>query len=250
MVSFGLKKWLGALLQPLPFLTLLMLIAIYFQVKGAKKAALITQTAALLVFLLIATPPLSDYIIRITEGELQTFNTNETPEFIVVLGCGHTNNDAISITSQIHNCSLVRVSEGVRLWQRYPNAKLVFSGYGGQQPISNAETNKTLAISLGVPNHQIITEPGAKDTEEEAILMAPLLHNKVFALVTSASHMSRAMVFFQQQDLSPIAAPTGHLYKGNQHPILREYLPDANNIHKTEVATYELLGRLWQWMKS
>jgi uncharacterized SAM-binding protein YcdF (DUF218 family) len=116
--------------------------------------------------------------------------------------------------------------------------------------MSNAQTNKELAIALGVPASQIRIEPRAKNTMEEAQLLAETLQNQTFALVTSASHMPWALQFFSKEGLAPIPAPTGHLYVEPEFIQSRSYLPNTNNLGNTGVALYEALGRLWQYLIS
>ncbi len=46
-----------------------------------------------------------------------------------------------------------------------------------------------------------------KDTEEEAAAVKQAIGDAPFLLVTSASHLPRAMIFFQQEGLNPLPAP-------------------------------------------
>jgi len=250
MLGFTLKKWLGALLQPLPVLVFILLIVLWLMFKGRYKAAIWLQSISILILIAISTPPVSNYLIKHIEGDIAQFDDSQAIDFVVVLGCGHVNDRRIPITAQIDSCSLYRVTEGVRIARHNPGARILFSGYNGSQPLSNAETNKELAMALGISEHRISTYSSPKDTQDEAQTMAPVLHNKKFALVTSASHMPRALKFFQQQGLSPIPAPTGHLYRQEGDPLLREYLPEAYYLQKTETAIREFLGQLWQKITS
>ena len=45
------------------------------------------------------------------------------------------------------------------------------------------------------------------DTEEEANMMKPYLEGKRAALVTEASHLKRASIFFEQAGINTIPAP-------------------------------------------
>ena len=61
----------------------------------------------------------------------------------------------------------------MRIYHLHPEARIITSGYGGVNPVSNAETVKQSLILLGIPAQKIITENFPKDTEEEAQLIAP-----------------------------------------------------------------------------
>ncbi|MFT4941819.1 MAG: uncharacterized SAM-binding protein YcdF (DUF218 family), partial [Paraglaciecola sp.] len=71
-----------------------------------------------------------------------------------------------------------------------------------------------------------------------------------FALVTSASHMQRAMKLFQDQGLKPIAAPTEHLVRHTKSRPWQYMLPNSKNISKMERWWYEILGRTWLKLKA
>lgn len=250
MLAFAIKKWIGAFLQPLPLITAFMLIALLLHLRGHRRSGISMQLMALMCLLVVATPPASTYFIKQTETDYPPFTESMMVDYIVVLGCGHHNNSNRSITSQLHSCSLYRTTEGVRIYNENPNSTLVFSGYGGSELKSNAQTNKEMALALGVPESHILIEPRARDTKEEAMLLAPMLKNKQFALVTSASHMPRAVEYFRQQRLYPLPAPTGHLYRDNENLPARAYLPNSSALHNTEVSVYEQLGKLWQRINS
>ena len=79
----------------------------------------------------------------------------------------------------------------------------------------------------GVPREQIITLDLPKDTEEEAAAVKQAIGDAPFLLVTSASHLPRAMIFFQQEGLNPLPAPANQLaidsrlIRGNGQSLLR-----------------------------
>ena len=70
-----------------------------------------------------------------------------------------------------------------------------------------------------------------------------------FALVTSASHMSRSMALFRKQGLNPIAAPTEHIVKYHQRRDPRYYLPSSGSMVVINRAIHEYLGRAWAWLR-
>lgn len=65
--------------------------------------------------------------------------------------------------------------------------------------VSTAEVGARVAQSLGVPREQIITLDLPKDTEEEAAAVKQAIGDAPFLLVTSASHLPRAMIFFSRK---------------------------------------------------
>lgn len=185
------------------------------------------------------------------ENNYETFTRSDKPvDYIVILGNGHYSNDDLPVTSQLQVASLQRLVEALRVYQIHPEARIITSGYAGNDPTSNAEKMKQSLILLGVPEHKIFTENFPQDTEEEAQLISPRVQNSNVVLITNANHMPRSMKYFQRQGIFPIAAPTGYWVK-NQHgkSTWKAYIPNSNTLEQTTIAWYESLGRLVQWFK-
>ncbi|SQI89181.1 membrane Protein [Klebsiella oxytoca] len=68
-----------------------------------------------------------------------------------------------------------------------------------------------VAETLGVPRSEIIVLDKPKDTEEEAAAVKEAVGDAPFLLVTSASHLPRAMIFFRRAGLAPLPAPANQL---------------------------------------
>ena len=106
---------------------------------------------------------------------------------------------------------------------------------------------KKLAISLGVDKEDIILYLGTKDTQEEAQAGKKLLGDKPFILVTSASHMTRAVNFFRNEGLAPIPAPTNHL-ASTKYPNYTDFF-SSEALTKSRIVFHEILGLIWQKLK-
>ncbi|STQ12920.1 protein YcbC [Enterobacter cloacae] len=117
-------------------------------------------------------------------------------------------------SSNLINNSLPRLNEGIRLWLANPGSKMIFTGAPAKtNPVSTAEAGARVAESLGVPRSAIITLDSPKDTEEEAAAVKQAIGDVPFLLVTSASHLPRAMIFFEKQGTAPASRagePDGH----------------------------------------
>lgn len=86
--------------------------------------------------------------------------------------------------------------------------------------------------------------PKPKDTEEEANSLKPYLEGKRAALVTEASHLKRASIFFEKVGINIIPAPA--MFLGSEKS---DWQIDASAAYKSQRAFYEWLGRGWQWIK-
>ena len=97
----------------------------------------------------------------------------------------------------------------------------------------------------------IVLQTHSHDTEEEVVLLAPLVRDQRFAVVTSAAHMPRTMQLFHAAGLYPQPAPTHFLDRENPHPNWRDFgLPDADSLARAEFAVHEYLGLAWLQVKT
>jgi uncharacterized SAM-binding protein YcdF (DUF218 family) len=67
---------------------------------------------------------------------------------------------------------------------------------GENESRQHGRSRARVAESLGVPRSEIIVLDKPKDTEEEAAAVKQAIGDAPFLLVTSASHLPRAMIFF------------------------------------------------------
>lgn len=244
MILFYLKKIIGMLLMPIPFSMLLTLTGLWL----LKRRPVMGKSLILLSVLwlgLSSWHPLADRLLAPFEDDFVMFDIHQPVDTIVVLGGCHASDPRMPTVAQLCSSSLFRLLEGLRILNANPQARLFVSGYAGADSRPHAEVMRDAAISLGVDPLRIQTFPTPRDTEEEAHLMAPLLGQKPFALVSEASHLPRAVVFFKNEGLNPIPAPAVKLSSADS-----DWRVEARAAVKSERAIYEGLGQLWQWLKS
>ena len=240
---FTLKKIISAFLMPVSIGLMLFFIGLIFLYSKNYKRAKIFLSFSFLWIAIIAYAPFSNALIKPLENQYNAYNkVDSSINYVLVLGSGHVTNEKISEISQLSNSALMRISEGIRIYRQLKNAKIIFSGYEGTDITPHAIIAKKVAISLGIPEENILTQENAKDTKEEAQTIKRTLGKEAFILVTSASHMPRSMKIFKSENLNPIAAPTDFLSKKDGE-FLSKF--SAKEIRKTELAMHEYIGILW-----
>lgn len=248
---FMLKKYIGGMMLPLPLLLLLTRLGLFlvwftrFQKTG--KTAI---TLGWLLILLLSLQPVADGLLKPIEDKYPTWRGEQHAEYIVVLGGGYTWNPAWAPSSNLINNSLPRLNEGIRLWQANPGSKMIFTGARAlTNPVSTGEAGARVAESLGVPRSEIIVLDTPKDTEEEAAAVKAAIGDAPFLLVTSASHLPRAMIFFQHAGLNPLPAPANQLAIESPLNPWEKAIPSPVWLMHSDRVGYETLGRVWQWLK-
>ena len=110
----------------------------------------------------------------------------------------------------------------------------------GIDSLTDAELMCNLAFELGISKDDIILETASMSTFDEARFIKPIVKSERFLLVTSASHMPRAMALFKKLGMNPIPAPTGHLikYYGKAFSIF----PGTENLLNSDALICEYLA--------
>ena len=254
---FILKKIISVFLYPLPLSLLLSFLGLYFLwFTNRQKAGKILVSVGLIILTLFSYSIITNRFLRPLERKYDTFeikSSSAVPEtedesmikFVVVLGGGHTSDPELPPISQIGKDSLVRLIEGIRIYRKYPGAKLLLSGGAVFDPISEAEIMARVAMEIGVPERDIILESKSKDTRDEALFIKPIVGNELFVLVTTASHLPRSMALFKKLGMNPIPAPIGHSVKDRQGLSYYSFFPGTGSIRNAELAIHEYLGMTW-----
>ncbi len=243
---FLLKKFLGNLLLPLPLTLLLLLGALLFMLRRKTRWFGILLVCVATGLLLISSyAPLSHRLLADFENHVPSYSQQNLPaDYIVVLGNWHQSVPDQPLTSQIRPDGIVRLVEGIRIYRLNPGSRLVFTGYSATptDAVSYPAKLRELALELGVPDDDILTFDGPRDTIEEAQLIARVFPVARLVLVTSAMHMQRALGLFRGAGLDPQPAPTEHLSK----PIKSWWtFPSSKTLADTEYWVHEKLGLLW-----
>ena len=244
LIMFELKKILGGLLMPLPLLGLLSLILLIFALKQ-RKLVITLSFLSLSTLLLASTPWVANLLIKHNQPTSLAFNFLKHPKIdkIVVLGCDINPNPALSANSQLGNCALTRLVEGIRLANIYPRAQLIVSG-GGYEKITNSALMYKTAISLGINKNRIVQNPNAMDTAQEAAFLASKLVDYNTALVTSVSHMPRAINLFNAQGVAAIPAATDY-HNFAAFPWYKQLIPNAKALLVVTQYAHEVVGDAW-----
>ena len=244
---FMLKKWLGLLLMPLPFCALLLFVGLFLLwLTRWQKSGKLLISIATIVLIMFSVRPTSVMLNRPLEQMYPAFPDNQPVDFIIVLGHGHVSDPSVLLASQLTEAASARIQEALRIKRLNPKAHMIFSGSIAGDPISGAEMYARVAEANGVARNDMTLIENARDTEEEVARDSQLISNHPTALVTSASHMPRAMTLFHQVGINPIPAPAQYVGREQQLPIpAYGYLPSGRYLMYSEMALHEWIGQLW-----
>ena len=145
-----------------------------------------------------------------------------------------------------------RFISGIDLFKNKKGKLLVFTR--GQLPwsvgVPEGEYLKKKAIDYGIPNESIILTEKVENTDQEAKAIKKLFpeEDKKIIIVTSASHMNRALNVFNAADLNVIAYPVD--VKNNSKNLnLMDLIPSADALNSTSYFVREMIGRTYYKVK-
>jgi len=222
-LAFTLSKILWFPARPGHFALILGFIGLILVWRGRRSGRWLVLLSLGFFALLVVTPmnqwlllPLEDRFPRPAEAPAHV-------DGIIVLGGAVEQNitEARGIPSL--NGAAERMTEGVILARRYPDARLVFTGgqgsfvHGG---LTEADVARQLWTEMGVDPARVTYEDQARNTHENAVNTYRLVQPKpgeVWLLVTSASHMPRSIAVFRAagwRDIVPwpVNYRTGHTW--------------------------------------
>lgn len=230
-MDFILKKFVSFFLEPYSFIVVLLFLGFLFLIFESYRKAKLFIFLSLFSAFLFSSSIFSNFLLSPLENKYEKIKSEKIKgiNYVLLLGGDFE----------------ARAYEAIRLYTQNPNLKIITSGYKGNYKISQALYSKNELIKLGIKEENILIQEEPRDTIEEAINIKKFVEDERFILVTSASHMPRAMMIFEKFGHNPIPAPTAHRVEdleSNNYIELKE-------LQKTNMALHEHIGIAWLYLK-
>jgi len=240
-----LHKILPALLSP-TIIGIVLLAILFFQGRHWK-SLLVLVTVSVLI-----TPVISNFSVRYIEKDWSptTPEQAEKTDVIIVLsgmlksGKNH---------EQLEWEDADRFLAGIDLFKEGKGDLLMFTRGllpWSKNSISEGEILKVRAIEFGIPEKYILLTGYAENTEQEAISARQTLPDTVrhVTLVTSAFHMNRAKLVFENAGLAVNPYPVDFKQNYDQITIM-DLIPGSAGIDQWSWVCREILGRMYYRIK-
>lgn len=243
------KPIVGIFASPLVLATLILVLAVWSAWAGRRFLGRFLLGLALLLIFVPSWAPVANRLLEPLEWTYPPVSdpaVHTDVSAVVVLGGGWNSTLPAPASIRLNDASSMRLMEGLRLIEALPEARLLVSGASraaGRIPVARGYAQA--AQALGMDPARIVVLDTAVDTAQEAYAVREVLgEGERFLLVTSASHMRRAVRHFERAGLAPIPAPTAFTTGGERRYTLSYWLPSSGNLRKTERVIYEYLGLL------
>ena len=247
---FLASKLFSFVTQPLAWVVLLLLVGLLCM-PIQRRLGTALSWAALTVLLVQGWEPLPDVVIRQLEAQYPGPAATDSLQpyaGVVVLGGAlepayvwHGHGQAAL------NDAAERMTVPITLLQQYPHLRLLFTGGEGElfaDGFTEAERAKIFFDSMGVASQRIVYESASHTTYENAIFSAHVAGvnpAQPWLLLTSASHMPRAMATFRKAGWNVTAYPVD-FRTGTDTPWTQYSLADGAK--RWHLALHELVGLL------
>jgi uncharacterized SAM-binding protein YcdF (DUF218 family) len=176
-------------------------------------------------------------------------DTGQEPTGIIVLGGAIYPELSEARKMPELNGAAERMTAGVELARRFPNAKFVFTGGNASlfdRRLSEATYAGKFFEGLGIPKDRIILEDRSRTTFENALLSKELLKPKpgeYWLVVTSAYHMPRAIGSFRAVGFDVHAYPVDWRTRGWSNARI-PFDSVAEGLDRLDMAVHEWIGLL------
>ena len=215
-IFFVISKLVGLVIVGETWLILGLIVALVARWRGYSRLATGLTVTVLAALVTLTAVPVGDWAIDPLEARYPVDPPLAgPPDGILVLG-GAVETAKWRATGQVHlNDQAERLTEAAVLALRYNSARVVLSGggatlgpIGGDVP-SEAAAMAALLTELGVDPARLVLEEQSRNTAGNAAFSLDLVRPKPgerWLLVTSASHMPRAMAAFERAGWTGLTA--------------------------------------------
>ena len=259
---FGLYKFVKYGLYPLTWVVLLLGMATVLALLpfSPRRLRWVRQLLLCSLFLLVAlsSPLIATPLIGLLESRYSPPQLTSSDRFdaIVVLGGGVDEKGSLRPTTEPSSYSRNRTTCGADLYQQGYAPTLVLTGGDarifGAGPQEAVEM-KRWAIRLGVPESATKIDTEARNTYENATGTKRLIGPASILLVSSASHLPRAVPIFTKQGFRVTPAPCDYASQNlprenwdNIDPF--DALPNDTSLQQTREAVSEVAGIVIYWL--
>ena len=217
-------------------------------IKAHQKARRLSILLSILL-LAITVLPVGDWLLYPLESRFPPAARLSSPiDGIIVLGGSEDIAGSLAWDQVELNQHSERFFVFIKLIKAFPHARHVYSGGTGDplhQEYKGSEVAKKLLQEQGLDISNILFESESRNTYENAVFTKDLVRpgpDEHWVLVTSASHMPRALGIFRKTGWDVIPYPVNH--DTNPESLFRLTWNFSGNLKKLDGAAYEWVGLL------
>ncbi|MFC7332017.1 YdcF family protein [Rhodocista pekingensis] len=253
-MSFILSKLFWTLAAPGNALLLILLAGMGFMLAGWQRTGLWLAGGATVALTAVAALPVGAWMLWSLESRFPSPATlPERVDGIIVLGGAVRPILTADRGQPALNEHAERLTEIPALAQRYPEARVVFTGGSGlvfEQDLKEAPVARAAWERMGFDTARVLFEQESRNTWENAVLSRDLAHpleGEVWLLVTSALHMPRSVGIFRRIGWNVVAYPVD--FQVTDRSLRRIGFDLTDGLRNLSYALHEYIGlAVYRWL--
>lgn len=241
---FLFSKLLDFMIEPLVWVLVLLLLGIFYKKRERRRTFVI---AALAVFYFFTNNFIADEFMR--AWEIPAVDESDVGKYDVGIVLGGILAFDKALNRPQFDRSSDRLFQALKLYHEGKIRKLVLDGGSGSlvnKDELEAPILKKYLEQIGVPDSVIAIEPHSRNTHENAVFVKPILDSLAphgrYLLITSASHMRRALGCFKKAGI-PVTPFSADRYSGPRKFLFDHmFIPDKYALQSWDVMLHEWVG--------
>ena len=220
----------------LPLLTAPLFIGIMLVTCGIIQKKTRFSAFGILILTIFSSPFFADWMIKMAEQPYRPIDINslKKSDFVVVLSGDFKRFEAAVEILQSGKADKIIVTSGKTPWEK--------------KELSDGQYYISIAHEYGIALSNIIITSSVQNTEQEAKEVSRLIPTEAtLTLVTSATHMTRAMMLFKNYGFDLTAYPI-KFFKGHKISPMK-FIPSSTALHRSSGIYREFQGRLFYLAK-
>ncbi len=243
---FIVSKLLGYSLSPVLWVFVLLLIGLFSKQIKRRKIALLSSIVILYIF---SNSFIVGHIIKawVVDGKSYA-EIDASYDVGIVLG-GTTISYESSIDRKIFHGNIDRLLQAVELYKKGRIKKIMITGGSGNliyREVNESALMKEFLDIIDIPDEDIIIEPSADNTHENAAFCKKILDENAYGqkalLITSSLHMRRAIACFRKEGFEVSPFSTNLISHDIRWNVEYLFLPDVINFKIWEAMMHEIIG--------
>lgn len=243
---FFFSKLFLFLIQPINWIVALLLFAVFTKNEKWKTRS---RNFALILLLFFTNRFVCNLAIKSWETDVQPISElRQDYDIGIVLG-GYSNFNLEPKERYHFNSSANRLTQSIELYKAGKIKKILVTGGSGSwlnETPNEAEEIKPFLIKMGVLENDIIVEPLARNTHENATFTKQILQKNYpdasCLLITSAFHMRRSKACFQKEKIQFSPFSTDILGEENHLSANFIFIPNPDSLSLWNLLIKEWIG--------
>lgn len=250
---FYLSQFLSFLAMPLTIILILLISGVWLRKKKYGKKLM---GSGIILLLLFSNQFLANVAMKAWEPDFKAFDNLPEYEVGIVL-TGVTNLNKTAYDRVFFSRGADRATHAVQLYKLGKIKKILITGGQGLNPANpntEAELLRDFMVMTGIPEQDILVEPAAKNTRENALFSKEILIQEGFNLdqnfliITSAFHMPRSKGCFDKVGLQTDTFPVDYYSQDIRFSIPVLLQPDPYSIFMWHKLFKEWIGITVYWV--